>query len=407
MKKWENLIINFRKFTNLKRFTTNNIYLKNYSSRFKTNHQIFKNNSSFYYTKIITKGNLEFCIFFSFVGIFLYYIHKKKKSLSETVRLAAAGILTHSIVDVLTYMSDKINTKAKVEYFYLKKNIQENISKNFHDINNFFNKKFVHYIPTHPIKKKKKYSIKKSLGNLFNNINLKGIQPALIFLVFNSAIFYGLYKNIKYFLREKLNIEGFMNFFLSAGISQFFAMLIAFPLENMKTRMQASNFNYETITKHYMNLLKTRKKNNKTIKDLIKIEYSGFFSHLLLYVVYESITFGIYEYLIKYLHDNEKINKIKNNKNFYAEENNVKEKNFYHIIFASGISGIITALITNPIDVYQINKQINPNFKMSKLNPKNSFAGLKERVVLVTLVNLATFIFLESIGPGLFNVQLE
>ena len=228
----------------------------------------------------------------------------------------------------------------------------------------------------------------------------------MVFLVFNSAIFYGSYKNIKFYLKEKLKIEGFMNFFLSAGISQFIAMLFAFPLENMKTRMQASNFNYETILKYYYNLVKTRKQRNKSLKDLMKIEYSGFFSHLLLYVVYESVTFGIYESMVKYLAK-------KNNGNINEEgnldliENNRHTKNFGHIFLASGISGVVSAIITNPIDVYQINKQINPNFSIKKLDMNNSLAGLKERIILITLVNLCTFMFLETIGPGLFNVHLE
>ena len=83
------------------------------------------------------------------------------------------------------------------------------------------------------------------------------------------------------------------------------------------------------------------------------------------------------------------------------------EKKISHILLASGISGVISAVLTNPIDVYQINKQINPSFSWTKLDAKNSFAGLKERIILVTLVNLATFFFLETIGPNWYNVHLE
>lgn len=404
MRQWEKIWKKIKLFNSFKKLKKINLFSKYFIHRSKISY-LNKNQAVPAHSKKLTnKGNMEFLIFSSIVGLTLFYIHRNRHYYNETVRLAAAGITTHVIVDFLTYMSDKINTKAKIEYFYLKKNIPANISKNLNEINHYFNKKFVHFKPTTTPKKRKNLNFKKSINNFISKFQLRGIQSAMVFLVFNSAIFYGSYKNIKFYLKEKLNIEGFMNFFLSAGISQFIAMLFAFPLENMKTRMQASNFNYETILKYYYNLIKTRKQRNKSLKDLLKIEYSGFFSHLLLYVVYESVTFGIYESMIKHLSDKTHVDSEGNSGSI---EHNRNEKNFGHILLASGVSGIISAIITNPIDVYQINKQINPKFSIKKLDMNNSLAGLKERIILVTLVNLCTFMFLETIGPGLFNVHLE
>lgn len=414
MRQWEKILKKIKVFNSFKKLKRLNFFSKYSIHRSKISYLNTNQSVTLQNRKTTNKGNIEFFLFSSVVGLTLFLIHKKKDYLNETIRLAAAGVATHVIVDFLTYMSDKINTKAKIEYFYLKKNIPTNLSKNFSEINYYFNKKFVHFKPqaTQPKKKRKEMNFKKSIGTFFQKLQLRGIQSAMVFLVINSILFYGCYKNIKFYLKEKLNIEGFYNFFLSAGLSQFFALSVAFPLENMKTRMQASNFNYETILKYYYNIFRNRKQKNKTIKDLIKIEYSGFFSHLLLYVVYESVTFGIYESMIKYLSKSD--NEINNNHS--VEINNTeldnthfhrKEKNFSHIILASGISGVISAVLTNPIDVYQINKQINPKFSIKKLDLKNSFAGLKERVLLVTLVNLCTFIFLETIGPRWFDVELE
>jgi len=401
MRQWEKIWKKIKLFNSFKKLKKINIFSKYFIHRSKISYLNKNQAVSPHSKKLTNKGNLEFLIFGSLVGLALFYIQRNKNKYNESVRLAAAGIATHVIVDFLTYMSDKVNTKAKIEFFYLKKNIPASISKNLYEINILFSKKFIHFKPTTTPKKRKTLNFKKSVNNLISKFQLRGIQSAMVFLVFNSAIFYGSYKNIKFYLKEKLNIKGFMNFSLSAGISQFIAMLFAFPLENMKTRMQASNFNYETILKYYYNIIKTRKQRNKSLKDLVKIEYSGFFSHLLLYVVYESVTFGIYESMIKYLA------KKKNGNTDYINEHGRIDKHFGHILLASGISGVVSAIITNPIDVYQINKQINPNFSIKKLDFNNSLAGLKERIILITLVNLCTFMFLETIGPGLFNVHLE
>ena len=64
-------------------------------------------------------------------------------------------------------------------------------------------------------------------------------------------------------------------------------------------------------------------------------------------------------------------------------------------------------MLTNPIDVYQINKQMNPTFSLSEINSKNVFVGVKERVYYILLLNVFTFFFLEKIGPGYYNVRLE
>ena len=339
------------------------------------------------YSKLFyNKGNIEFLLFSTVVGLGLLYVNRNKENFGENTKLASTGILTHVLVDFFTYHLDKLNTNAKIMYFYTKKNINIVKSIDYH-----FNKKYILFESSFSPKKKTNiFDLENSLKEFKNKIELRGIQSAMVFLVFNSAIFYGLYKNLKKFLSEKLHIEGFSNFFLSAGLAQFAAMMVAFPLENMKTRMQASNFHYESIYKYYYKLISRRKMQKKTLFDVLRLEYSGFFSHLLLYVMYESVTFGIYETMI---------NKLSKDPH--------QDKKFSHILLASIFSGLIAAILTNPIDVYQINKQINPKFSYKQLNYANSLAGLQERTKLITIVNMMTFLFLESIGPKIFGVHLE
>ena len=43
---------------------------------------------------------------------------------------------------------------------------------------------------------------------------------------------------------------------------------------------------------------------------------------------------------------------------------------------ASSFSGLIAAIVTNPIDVYQINKQVNPKFSIDQLNRENILLGI-------------------------------
>jgi hypothetical protein len=336
--------------------------------------------------------NFEFNLFCVWLGIGLYYTYKQNKNYSETIRLISAGIATHVVVDIITYVGDKINTKVKVDSFKKKK------KSSGKGVDIYFEDKFSH----NKLAKKRKRNAKYGLNGYLRDISFRGLQAAIIFVTINSIVFYGLYKNIKFFLKEKFGWEGSVNFFMAAGISQLFAMMIAFPLENIKTRMQASNFNYNSLFSYYKNLIYGKPLD--VVISNIKNEYSGFVSHLILYVVYESITFGIYETLMK-------LKKTKNTQSVSSspqmEEKEIHEVDFSRVILASVISGLVAAVVTNPIDVYQINKQINPKFSVNQLNKENIMYGMKERIYFITLLNLITFIFLESIGPKYYRVRLE
>jgi hypothetical protein len=378
MKKWVKF---FKSLKNLKKFTSINKYFLHRSKKsYIEKASFFKNQ------KIFTIGNLEFTIFFTGVSFMLYYIHKYRNKYNETVRLVSAGIATHILVDFITYIGDKINTKVKVESFYIKKSLSSR------DINYFFDKKFLHFNTNRKVKRQ--LLNQKSFGHYFNDLQLRGIQAAMVAVVINGIIFYGLYKNLKYWLKDNLKIDGFFNFFISAGIAQLVAMIFAFPLENIKTRMQASTFSYDSLFKYYKKLIKGKPLNVKISN--IKNEYSGFVSHLLLYVIYESVTFAIYESIMKMKYFKK-----------YSKTDDPHEVNFYVVILASVLSGFIAAIVTNPVDVYQINKQINPKFSTSQLNRWNILTGMKERIIFITLLNLSTFMCLESIGPKYYDVRLE
>lgn len=345
--------------------------------------------------KVSHIGNIEFAVFFSLVGFGLYYIHKNKSKINDTVRLIAAGIATHIVVDFITYFGDKINTKVKVDTFYKKKNLAVK------DVNFFFEKKFLHFRQNKQIKRKRNLA-QKSLGHYLGDFHFRGIQAAMVFVIINSIIFYGIYKNLKIYLKEKFNVTGFFNFFVSAAVAQFVAMVFAFPLENIKTRMQASNFHYDSFFKYYRKLIKG--KPWRVVMSNFKNEYSGFVSHLLLYVVYESVTFGIYESIMKFYSKKHEMNEAL----VSAEDSeNIHDINFKVVIFASMLSGLVSAIVTNPIDVYQINKQVNPKFSMNQLNRENIMTGMKERIYFITFLNLCTFLFLETIGPKYYNIRLE
>lgn len=323
-------------------------------------------------------GNLEF---FSILGVIcggLYYVSIYKDKFSETVRLISTGIATHLIVDVFTYFGDKINTEVKVASFKTKNLSKDYISQYFKNEIQLNKNKF------------NKRKVKKSLlGHYISSF--KGIQPGVLYLTLNSLFFYSLYKNIKSELK-KYHIEGFINFFIAAGISQLIAMTFSFPLENIKTRMQASSFTYDSIMVYYK---KVFLKGNMISK--IKLEYSGFFGHLFLYVIFEAFSFSIYESGIHYMH----------NKKIFSNVLTPNEPSFFQILISSFLSGIISAIITNPIDVYQINKQMDPSFSIAKLNLKNIFVGLKERTIFVLGVNIFTFFLLEKIGKKYYDVSIE
>lgn len=84
-----------------------------------------------------------------------------------------------------------------------------------------------------------------------------------------------------------------------------------------------------------------------------------------------------------------------------------KQADLGNILLASGLSGIIAGLFTNPIDVYQINKQMNPNFHLRELSLRSLFLGVKIRVLYILIGNILMFYFLERIGCNYFNVKIE
>jgi hypothetical protein len=398
MKKWDKLLKNLK---SLKKSTTLALRTSKVSYLEKK-HLITPKAEGFSWQKIY--GNIEFAIFGGIVGLSLYYINKNKKTLSETTRLIAAGIATHIVVDCLTYLGDKINTKVKVEKFV-------KIIKPLRDVNYFFKKKFSHFEQNKQVKRKRSLK-QKNLGHFISEFHFRGIQSAMVFVVINSIFFYGFYKNVKSFLREKFNIHGFANFFISAGIAQGIALIFAFPLESVKTRMQASSFTYDSFYLYYKKLIKGKPLN--VIYSNFQNEYSGFFSHLVLYVVYESVTFGIYESMMKIKMFNknkeefaQEENEIQSPRNEHQNHHNDHESiNFFQVFVASTVSGFISAIITNPIDVYQINKQVNPKFNILQLNRENILTGMKERIIFITFLNLCTFFCLETLGPY-YNVRLE
>jgi hypothetical protein len=367
---------------NLKKLKKSHIFIKYFLRHSKISYIEKKQVAAKSKERASQIGNIEFSVFFALVGFGLYYIHKNKSGLTETTRLVAAGIATHIVVDVLTYFGDKINTKVKVESFYKKKNV-------LRDVNYFFEKKFSHFKQF----KRKRNLGQKSLAHYLGDFHFRGIQAAMTFVIINSVFFYGLYKNLKYYLKDKFNITGFANFFLSAGIAQFVAMVFAFPLENIKTRMQASNFHYDSFFKYYKKLIKGKPWG--VVYSNFKNEYSGFVSHLVLYVIFEAVTFSIYETIVK---------QSRGEQNHDHTDHDI---DFKVVVFASIVSGLISAVVTNPIDVYQINKQVNPKFSLKQLNRENIMTGMKERIYFITFLNLCTFIFLESIGPKFFDVRLE
>lgn len=354
-------------------------------------------------------GNIEFMIFLGITSFIVYRISKNRELYSKTTRLIATGIVTHLIVDLLTYFGDKLNTEIKINSFK-NKTLIDNI--NNLSISNFFKDKFYfNYNLYNNAKRKNKinpHSKAKSSNNMiFSNYisNYKGIQSGVIYLVFNSILFYAIYKEIKSYMKNYYHIEGFINFFTAAGIAQLIAMTFSFPLENLKTRMQASSFNYDTIVNYYKKLIV--KKPYSVIKANLRKEYSGFFSHLTLYVIFEAFIFGIYESMMDYMNKNELFTYKKLATDDLINNANNKEASTGQILIASSVSGILAAVITNPIDVYQINKQINPDFNMNELNKSNIFVGVKERSFYILICSILTFYFLEKIGPRYFDVRLE
>ena len=403
-------------------------------------------------------GKLEFGLFAGTVCGGLAYASYKRDNYSPNTRFVFAGLTTHIIVDMVTYLADRFNSRAKT-----------NLLSKTRESERLFQSDMFVSVPDIKLFDRNSTIRKKVISLLLNSF--RGIQAAFIYLTFNSIIFFGMYKKVKSYLQKNYQIEGFANFFISAGLSQFCAMIFVFPLENLKTRIQVTNFKYNSLFEYYYKLFSREKgKPNKILKK-IKTEYSGFFSHLALYVIYEAFVFAIYESMIKYFKKNnmfghsktrvrskvirieeetiksnmqekekekekkieESLKEMKENsyKNpdfksnldyekdciervspkFNFEEKEIETKRdratFKQIMIAAFVSSLISGVITNPIDLYQINKQLCPSFKWSQLSPQFYFIGLRERIWYLVSSNLLTFGLLEEIGPRFYNITLE
>jgi len=226
-----------------------------------------------------------------------------------------------------------------------------------------------------------------------------GINATFCASLFGGFTYFTLYK----FLKSKLKkgeddgrFRSFLTDFGAAAIAEMVALLIYFPFELVKARLQTRNetFMYKNVQDAFKKIMyPTVDTKNPQISSL----YSGSFPYFAMFILYTTVQFSCYEAVMRLLNKNDK---------HKANE----RKKVPHIFAASILSGTIASLSTNWLEVITIRKQINAAVTIREIWNQERFAlfvkGLTPRLTFNVCQSVMIFLILDHICRFI-NVQFE
>lgn len=216
-----------------------------------------------------------------------------------------------------------------------------------------------------------------------------------------SAMFYGSvicgfiyfagYKFLKTYFQEYFgaNSNPALVFFVASFIAEFFTLLVYYPYDLIKCRLQSKNYHFK-----YRNIPHAFRK--EISQGSIFSLYRGSLPFLVTHCLFVSFQFTIYEYVIKLY------------KTMYGDEYAAKE--IHANMMASFLGGAIGSAVTNGLDVLTINKQANPDIKIMTIAQKEGLGlftkGLSARVYYNSMQSIVFFNLVMFIGK-IYNVELS
>ena len=249
--------------------------------------------------------------FGAFSTAYTWFLYTNRNHKNEVFRLALAGSLANMFWDVLFHFADTVNTRSKL---------------NTHHVSTYF--------------MINKIYMEEGLYGLS-----KGISAGFYGSIACGFIYFSLYKTLKTYMFQKFDgkLHSSLIFLTAAFFSEWVTLLVYYPFDMIKSRLQTSNKRYK-----YKNLLHAFRK--EITENGILSLYKGGSSYLIMFATMISWQFCIYESLIKYL------------KNKYLEE--YRKREALWIISSSWIAGAVGSAITNGFEVIVVTRQTQPESKV-------------------------------------------
>ena len=196
-----------------------------------------------------------------FMGCYSYLCKKSINSNNDIVRMGVAGSLANLTVESMFHFVDTVNVRAKLS--------------DSHD------------------------SSLKIATKIYAKEGIQGFSKGFSACFYGSAVcgflYFSLYKVFKVYSKEwfgdKYNVT--FLFFGAAFAAEFFTLLVYYPYDLVKCRLQSKNFIFK-----YRNLPHAFRK--EISEGSILSLYRGSFPFLVTYCFFVSIQFTIYEFIIKH-----------------------------------------------------------------------------------------------------------
>jgi len=293
-----------------------------------------------------------------FTGFYAYACSKGVDLENDILRMGVAGSISNMVMESVFHFADTVNIRSKVS---------DTHESSLRVVKNIY--------------------VKEGLYGFG-----KGFSAAFYGSVACGFIYFGLYKYFKTKIRDFLGPEYNMawTFFIASFISEFFTLLVYYPFDLIKCRLQSKNYVFK-----YKNLPHAFRKEIR--ENSVFGLYRGALPFLVTYCITVSIQFTIYEYAMLYY------------KNKYTPEE-FELKEVYCNMIASTWAGAIASAMTNCLEVVTVNKQTNPELKIMEMVRAQGLRlltkGLLARVYYNSMQSVVFFNLVLYIGKK-YNVELS
>jgi hypothetical protein len=248
-----------------------------------------------------------------FIGWSLYF---GKRIESQLMRWGLAGTSSTLLIEFCTFGLSTLDMNAKT-------------TTNFN---------MIKYFKTHGV------------GAMF-----KGLQPYVYGNMMSSLFYYYLYKDIKELIKKKIRKNNYNEksvlsvAMMSAGASaiwELVAISFYYPFDLIKARMQRSeNYHYKNTTDGLYQIFKSKSESYKIFD-----YYKGAGIYTLSYGLFTILEFTFYETILVTITNWSK-RKGYTSEQYNSELSHAKQRNLLHVIISSFLSGALSAIIVNPLEL--------------------------------------------------------
>jgi len=265
-------------------------------------------------SQLLQKANFGFrtfrhpmCSFVVFTAAYGTLLYRGRKHKNDIWRIALAGSLAKMLWEVGFHSIDTINMRSKL----------------------------------HP----NKMNTYRMMSEIYTQEGVKGFSKGISACYYGSIVwgflYFSLYKQLKVFIskRSEGQLRPSQVCLSSSFVAEMITLLIYYPYDLVKSRMQTSNHKYK-----YTNVFQAFHK--EITENGISALYKGGSIFLLMFSISIPIQFTLYEVYIMRM------------KEKYGDKYSALE--MYHIIVASVTAGGLSSGLTNWLEVLTIKKQTSP-----------------------------------------------